>query len=168
MKLLDFYSNLKEKIEDDEVIKENFQNIFAKFKRSANASASSNKEAIEELEKKFFAGEKIQIAKQSAKNSASNVKVKSKLKIGKKRNFSKMKNSNLESEEEQWIDSESEIKDVNNNNNNFLSSAKPMSKNVNKNNIGFSSSNNRPILRNRNNRRSLNEESDEENFSDEE
>jgi hypothetical protein len=164
MKLLDFYSNLKDKIEDDEVIRENFQNIFAKFKRSA--SANSNKEAIEELEKKFFAGEKIHIAKQSAKNTASNVKVKSKQKIGKKRNFSKMKNSNLESEEDQWIDSESDIKSVNNNNNNFVNSAKQVSKNVNKNNIGFSSSNNRPILRNRNKRRSLNEESDEEDFSD--
>lgn len=101
MKLLEFYSNLKDKIEDDEIVKENFQTIFAKFKKT-----STNKEVIEELEKKFFAGEKLNLVKSSKssnkENNVADSKNNSATKIkkrGVKRNYSKMKNPDLESVE---------------------------------------------------------------------
>jgi hypothetical protein len=87
MKLLEFYANLKDRIEDDNVVKENFQMIFNKYKKGANA----NKEAIEELEKKFFAGEKLNIARPGKKPSDNN-NMKGKKRTGVKRNYSKMRN----------------------------------------------------------------------------
>lgn len=85
MKLIEFYSNLKDKIEDDEIVKENFQNIFNKYKKMN----STNKEMMEELEKKFFAGEKMVINKPGKAEKA--VK-KEKKKVGVKRTYSKMNN----------------------------------------------------------------------------
>lgn len=98
MKLVEFYSNLKDKIDDDEIVTENFQNIFAKFKKGNNV----NKEAFEEIEKKFFAGEKINVnkpktGKENKENLNSNVLAnKNKKRI--KRNYSKMKNGDNDSE----------------------------------------------------------------------
>lgn len=99
MRLLEYYSNLKDKIEDDEIVKENFQNIFTKFKKLN----TGNKEVIEELEKKFFAGEKMVVPK-TGKAATGGVK-KEKKKTGVKRTFSKMK---LEKDE----DAESVASDV--------------------------------------------------------
>lgn len=163
MKLLDFYSNLKDKIEDDEVVKENFQNIFAKFKRSA--SASSNREAVEELEKKFFAGEKIQIAKNAIKNAASNVKTnKTKMKSGIKRNFSKMKDQNANDDHESIEESESEVNSVNHNN---LNTNRKNNRNNIANSSGLKSNNLRYGLRKKSNRGMVeDEESDEDNNQD--
>jgi len=116
MKLLEFYSNLKDKIEDDDIVKENFQMIFNKYKKGVN----SNKEMIEELEKKFFAGEKFNIAKPS--KNANNNQVNKKKKIGVKRTFSKMKNQDDDSasvESENVVDSRfNSLKKLNNRNNN--------------------------------------------------
>jgi len=82
-KLLELYQNLKEKI-DDELVFENFQAIFIKFRKN---SGNVNKENLEELERKFFAGEKFGniIAKKERKNNNIN-----RNKIGSKRTHSNM------------------------------------------------------------------------------
>jgi len=98
MKLLEFYNNLKDRIEDDNVVKENFQLIFGKFKKSTGV----NKETIDELEKKFFAGEKMAISKTSRAKGINNKK-----KVGVKRNYSKMKNGDSESVDSEYSDSKS-------------------------------------------------------------
>jgi hypothetical protein len=110
MKLVELYSNLKDKIVDD-IVKENFQYIFNKYKKGNN----SNKEVIEEIEKKFFAGEKFMITKQS--RGAGGVK-KEKKKVGIKRTYSKMKN---EDETDSIVSEQNNINSNsggNNNNNN--------------------------------------------------
>lgn len=120
MKLLEFYSNLKDKIEDDDIVKENFQVIFAKFKKSASA----NKEAIEELEKKFFAGEKLNIQKgknqgQNQPGLASaqkNIGGNKNRKRGVKRTYSKMKNNDYDSDSVDNDLGESENSNVKNRN----------------------------------------------------
>jgi hypothetical protein len=76
--------NLKDKIEDDEVVKDNFANIFAKSKKN------SNKDVIDELEKKFYAGEKPDVKPKQKKEP-----VKRK---GTKRNYNKMRNDDSESQ----------------------------------------------------------------------
>jgi hypothetical protein len=75
---------LKDKIEDDEIVKENFENIFAKSKKNAN------KEAIEELEKKFYAGEKPDAKPRAKKEGGAK-------KRGVKRNYNKLKSEDSES-----------------------------------------------------------------------
>ena len=89
-KLFDLYQNLKEKI-DDEIVNENFQNIFNKYKRNTNVS----KETVEEIEKKFFAGQKINVKK--TEKGTTNVKGK---RIGAKRTHTKMLNKEKENEED--------------------------------------------------------------------
>lgn len=139
MKLLEFYANLKDRIDDDNVVQENFQMIFNKYKKGANA----NKEAIEELEKKFFAGEKLNIVR-PAKKPMENNNMKLKKRTGIKRNFSKMRNpssidddSSLESSEmNPRLGSNSKPRP---NNNNFGSGS-----NINNRNTRNKSSNNRP------------------------
>jgi hypothetical protein len=107
MKLLEFYSNLKDKIEDDNIVRENFQNIFTKFKK--NNQNSTNKDMFEELEKKFFAGEKIE--KPGRKTSNNNVdggenkdpNVKRRGVQTGKRNFTKMKKQEEEDSDEDQV-----------------------------------------------------------------
>jgi hypothetical protein len=95
MKLVEFYSNLKEKMIDD-IVKENFQTIFNKYKRSNN----SNKEAIEAIEKKFFAGERIIINKSNNDHNRNNVGSKrGKQKVGFKRTHSQMKSDENDEDE---------------------------------------------------------------------
>jgi hypothetical protein len=113
MKLVELYSNLKDKIVDDDIVKENFQNIFNKYKKGNNA----NKEAIEEIEKKFFAGEKFVINKQSRGTGAGGAK-KEKKKIGVKRTYSKMR---IEDETDSIV---SEQNNINSNDNDVAQSQK--------------------------------------------
>jgi hypothetical protein len=109
---LEFYASLKDKIEDD-VVKDNFALIFAKYKKGPNA----NKEAIEDLEKKFFAGEKLNLPKKEKK-----------MKTGTKRNFNRLRKTDEESKDES--------EDVSSN---LTSNVK---KSKNKNNINSNLSNN--------------------------
>lgn len=91
-KLLELYQNLKEKI-DDEIVNDNFQAIFNRFKKNPG---NTNKENVEEMERKFFAGEKINInnAKKDKNINAKPNNV-NKNKIGSKRTHSNMiSNSN--------------------------------------------------------------------------
>lgn len=104
MKLIEFYTNLKDKIDDDNVVKENFQNIFAKYKKTNNA----NKDIIEDLEKKFFAGEKI-VTKIAKKENAKK-KEKSKVKIGVKRRLKESEEDSLSVVSEQPERSKPRIK----------------------------------------------------------
>jgi condensin complex subunit 1 len=56
-KVLELFGNLKEKIDDD-IVNENFANIFAKYKKT---STGINKENLEDIEKKFFADGKVNL-----------------------------------------------------------------------------------------------------------
>ena len=93
LKLAEYYGNLKDKLDDD-IVKENFQSIFNKLKKNASA----NKDVIEDLENKFFTGEKIvslatlnkQNKNKDKDNNIQNTNNKKK-RIGTKRNYSKMK-----------------------------------------------------------------------------
>lgn len=99
IKMLEFYSNLKDKIEDNDEIKDNFHTLFNKFKKTA-----TNKEAIEEFEKKFFAGEKINIKSKNAAQSNTGTATKAKRKVGLKRNHNKMKNPDTSEDDGSELD----------------------------------------------------------------
>lgn len=71
----------------DQSVQENFLSIFAKFKKVTN-----NKEVIENLEKKFFAGDNVFVKAVKEKNS------KKERKTGKKRNFNKFNDNDSISE----------------------------------------------------------------------
>jgi hypothetical protein len=88
--------NLKDRIEDDDIVKENFANIFARSKKN------SNKEVIEELEKKFYAGEKPDVKPRAKKEPVK--------KKGTKRNYNKMRSDDSES-----VSVSSEVLSQNNN-----------------------------------------------------
>lgn len=83
-KVLELFGNLKEKIDDD-IVNENFSNIFAKYKKSASGL---NKENLEEIERKFNAKEKMNFKGKSGKAEKNSGRV------GSKRTNSNMK-SNL-------------------------------------------------------------------------
>jgi len=92
-KLLELYQNLKAKI-DDEIVNGNFAAIFARFKK--NSGANCNKESLEEMERKFFAGEKINTNLKAANKGGVNAKgnnTNNKVKIGSKRTHFNMQSN---------------------------------------------------------------------------
>ena len=98
VRLLEFYGGLKDKIEDDSVVIENFQNIFNKFKKT-----NQNKDMIDELEERFFKGEKIE---------TKSVKEKMLTAKGKKRQGKKGAKTELESIKEEQDINEAEKDDL--------------------------------------------------------
>jgi hypothetical protein len=95
--LLEFYAGLKDKVEDDEIIIENFKNIFLNFKKTR-----TSKDLIEEIKDKFFKGEKIE-AKNVKEKIAS---AKGKNKAGRKRKGAE----GLQAIKEEDIKDENEVK----------------------------------------------------------
>ncbi len=157
MKLLEFYANLKDRIENDDIVKDNFQVIFNKYKKGANA----NKEAIEELEKKFFAGEKLNIAAKptNIKKPAENAN-KNKKRTGVKRTYSKMRNPGSVDDDSSLVES-NEVDPASR----FGSNSKPKLKsNTHSNNIA--SANERASRPNRARKVIVLDESDEEDYED--
>lgn len=142
-KLLELYQNLKEKI-DDEIVNENFSAIFTRFKK--NSSNNVNKENLDEMEKKFFAGEKFINTNAKGKNNVNRNKV------GSKRTHSNMvananklnannkgKKANKKDKSEEEEDNQSFIVDddeSNNSNNNFIRNNKNTNASNNNNQIG--------------------------------
>lgn len=102
-KILELYQNLKEKI-DDEIVNENFQTIFNKLKKGPNI----NKENVEEMEKKFFAGEKMNLVNTNRRDRTTAAKNNNK--IGSKRTHSNITSTNnIRKKSNRIIDEESEL-----------------------------------------------------------
>jgi len=179
-KVLELYQNLKEKI-DDEIVNENFSAIFTRFKK--NSVNNVNKENLDEMEKKFFAGEKIVNTNAKVKNNNVN-----KNKIGSKRTHSNMVsnanklNNNFngkkgnkkdKSEEEENVSEDFEEDESSNNNrvnrkNKLESNSNIQTRRImrsqanNKNNNKINSNNN--INKKKNYKESVDDDDDDEEF----
>ncbi len=87
-KLNELYQGLKDKIED-KIVNENFQTIFVRLRKN---SGNINKENLVEIERKFFAGEKINPNTNAKKDKNTNKKrnITNQKKVNSKRSHSTM------------------------------------------------------------------------------
>jgi condensin complex subunit 1 len=145
-KVLELFGNLKEKIIDDDIVNENFFNIFAKYKKTASGM---NKENLEDIEKKFFADGKVnlnlnKLGKTNEKNSGrlgskrTNSDMKSGLKnnIGRSRSKTSKTKDIKEGSDEDYDEDDDDDEDVEYNENNIGSKRNNKEKVANgKNNI---------------------------------